>query len=64
MDDTVVCLDVSDEILMPVLKLFRDESVEEVGPSFGLYLQEFLSAASSMWPTTVRELRRALEGAP
>jgi len=60
-DDSIVCLDVSDEVLMPVVKLFRDDTVAEVGMSFGLFLENFLSAAFAMWPTTVRELRRTME---
>ncbi len=46
---------------MPVVKVFRDDRVERAGHTFGLYLEELLTFASSVWPTTVRELRRALE---
>lgn len=61
-DDSLVCLDVSDELLMPVVKLYRDDTMREVGLSFGLFFEAHLSGASSLWPTTVRELRRTLEG--
>ncbi len=60
-DDSLLCLDVTDEILMPVLKVFRDDRREPVGHSLALYLEELLTGASSVWPTTVREIRRALE---